>query len=137
MNQGADVNHKYSDEGDASALQCAALYGHTDVVAKLASLGANINARDAHGWTALHDAALNGHTDTVRALASLGAVLDARTDADEEDAPGAGLRSPLTCAAMNGHTETVRALAALGADPQARQKDGWTALHLAAKNGCS
>uniref|UniRef100_A0A7S0MKM4 Uncharacterized protein n=1 Tax=Cryptomonas curvata TaxID=233186 RepID=A0A7S0MKM4_9CRYP len=134
VSQGADVNFQYPDEGDATVLQCAALYGHTEIVAKLASLGANINSCDKYKWTALHDAALNGHTDTVTKLASLGAGLNARTDVEEE-APGAGLRTPLTCAAMNGHTETVRKLVSLGADLNARQKDGWTALHLAAKNG--
>jgi ankyrin repeat protein len=134
VSQGADVNFKYPEEGDATVLQCAALYGHTDIVAKLASLGADVNSCDKHKWTALHDAALNGHTDTVTKLASLGAGLNAKTDVEEE-APGAGLRTPLTCAAMNGHTETVRKLVSLGADLQARQKDGWTALHLAAKNG--
>lgn len=134
ISQGADVNFQYSDEGDATVLQCAALYGHTDIVTKLASLGADINSADKHKWTALHDAALNGHTETVAKLVSLGASINARTDVEEE-APGAGLRTPLTCAAMNGHTETVKQLASLGAEVGARQKDGWTALHLAAKNG--
>jgi hypothetical protein len=36
---------------------------------------------------------------------------------------------------MNGHTATVERLVSLGANVMVRQKDGWTALHLAAKNG--
>ncbi|EKX45144.1 hypothetical protein GUITHDRAFT_152745 [Guillardia theta CCMP2712] len=36
---------------------------------------------------------------------------------------------------MNGHTETVRKLVSLGANVNERQKDGWTALHFAARNG--
>lgn len=65
----------------------------------------------------------------------LGADLNARTNDVEDEAPGAGGRTAVTNAAMNGHTETVVKLVALGADVNARQKDGWTALHLAAKNG--
>ncbi len=53
----------------------------------------------------------------------------------EDDAPGAGERTALTNAAMNGHTATVERLVSLGANVMVRQKDGWTALHLAAKNG--
>ena len=39
---GADANFKYPEEGDASALQCAALNGNSDAVAKLVSLGADV-----------------------------------------------------------------------------------------------
>jgi hypothetical protein len=132
--KGADVNHKYTGEGMASAIQCAALNGNTEAVAKLASLGADVNQVDQYKWTALHDAALNGHTDTVVKLVELGANINAQTDVEDE-APGAGLRTALSNAAMNGHTETVRKIAALGADVNTKQKDGWSSLHFAAKNG--
>jgi hypothetical protein len=132
--KGADVNHQYVGEGMASAIQCAALNGNTDVVAKLVQLGANVKQEDKYKWTALHDAALNGHIDTVEKLVSLGADINAQTDVEDE-APGAGRRTPLSNAAMNGHTETVRKLVSLGADLNAKQKDGWSALHFAAKNG--
>jgi len=134
VSKGADVNHQYPEEGKASAIQCAALNGNSDAVAKLAELGANVNQEDQYKWTALHDAALNGHTDTVAKLVSLGANIDAQTDVEDE-APGAGLRTALSNAAMNGHTETVRKLVSLGAKLDAKQKDGWSSLHFAAKNG--
>lgn len=134
VSKGADVNHKYESEGMASAIQCAALNGNTDVVAKLAELGANVKQEDKYKWTALHDAALNGHTDTVEKLVALGANINAQTDVEDE-APGAGLRTPLSNAAMNGHTAAVRKLVSLGADVNTKQKDGWSALHFAAKNG--
>ena len=134
VSKGADVNHQYSEEGKASAIQCAALNGNTEAVAKLAELGANVNQEDQYKWTPLHDAALNGHTDTVAKLVSLGANIDAQTDVEDE-APGAGLRTALSNAAMNGHTETVRKLVSLGAKLDAKQKDGWSSLHFAAKNG--
>eukprot|EP00961_Rhodomonas_salina_P136982 1842576-Rhodomonas_salina.2 len=114
VSKGADVDFAYSDEGDAKALQCAALSGNTDAVAKLVELGANVNGQDKYKWTALHDAALNGHTATCAKLVELGADINAKTDV-EDDAPGAGERTPLNNAAMNGHTETVVKLVELGA----------------------
>jgi hypothetical protein len=39
---GADVNFKYPEEGDACALQCAALNGNTAAVSKLVALGAQV-----------------------------------------------------------------------------------------------
>jgi ankyrin repeat protein len=134
VNAGADVNHKYTGEGMASAIQCAALVGNTEAVEKLASLGADVKQEDQYKWTALHDAALNGHTETVEKLLALGADINAQTDVEDE-APGAGLRTALSNAAMNGHTDTVRKLVSMGADVNCRQKDGWSSLHFAAKNG--
>jgi len=134
VSKGADANFAYSEEGGARALQCAALNGNLAAVQKLASLGADVNGQDDFKWTALHDAALNGHTEVCEVLAKLGANVNGKTDVEDET-PGAGERTPLNNAAMNGHTATVIKLVDLGADIQARQKDGWTALHLAAKNG--
>ncbi len=42
IKNGADVNFKYPEEGDASALQCAALNGNTAAVTKLVSMGAQV-----------------------------------------------------------------------------------------------
>lgn len=102
--------------------------------ARCASTLTKLRVQDDYKWTAIHDAALNGHTEVCELLSKLGANVNAKTDVEDET-PGAGERTPLNNAAMNGHTATVVKLVQLGADLQARQKDGWTALHLAAKNG--
>ena len=39
---GADANFNYPDEGDATALQCAALNGNTKAIEKLVALGADV-----------------------------------------------------------------------------------------------
>jgi len=134
VSKGAIVDFAYVDEGEAKAIQCAALNGNTAAVEKLVELGADVNGCDKYKWTALHDAALNGHAETCAKLVALGAVVNAKTDV-EDDAPGAGERTPLNNAAMNGHTDTVLKLVSLGASIEEKQKDGWSALHLAAKNG--
>jgi hypothetical protein len=42
IKNGADVNFKYPEEGEASALQCAALNGNTAAVTKLVSMGGQV-----------------------------------------------------------------------------------------------
>jgi ankyrin repeat protein len=99
-----DVHPKLLEARDwrrFTPLQLAAYHGHTDVVAYLASKGANINATNQDGLTALHLAALSGFTDTVIALLSHGAEINAR-DAD-------GL-TPLDRASQRHHPDIVELL---------------------------
>ncbi|KPI45079.1 Vegetative incompatibility protein HET-E-1 [Cyphellophora attinorum] len=45
--------------------------------------------------------------------------------------------TPIVFAAEMGGTDVVRILLEAGADPDAFEKDGWSALHWAARNGCT
>ena len=59
--------------------------GHTVIVSLLLTAGAEVNAKNAEGWTALMYAAAKGYTDTVRALLSKNAEV-ATTNHEGESA---------------------------------------------------
>lgn len=72
LRDGADVNHEPALNGEANALQLAAMHGFIRIARRLINLGANVNAPGArfNGRTALEGAAEHGHVDTVRLLES-------------------------------------------------------------------
>jgi len=94
----------------------------------------------------LHHACLSGNTDTVAALLAAGANLEARAKSlrrplhvaalmapgEDEAAAGVAGRPP---PAKHGASAVVAVLLAAGADAGARDRGGWTALHLAAQAG--
>ncbi|MFN2599337.1 MAG: ankyrin repeat domain-containing protein [Pyrinomonadaceae bacterium] len=80
LDHGADVRAK--DNAAATALQWAAYYGDTALVAELLKRGADPNATNNTGGTPLMVAAAMGQTAAVRAL------LDAGARADAKDARG-------------------------------------------------
>jgi ankyrin repeat protein len=90
------------------ALICnAALYGNLKGVRTLLNSGANVNARNQHGFAALHWAAMNGHLAMVRLLLDGGANINAR------DGDG---WTTLIYAARLGHLAMVRLLLDRGAN---------------------
>jgi hypothetical protein len=76
----------------------AASDGDLERVAKLISLGMDVNARDRWGWSALSMCGYGGHKEIARILLDHGADLD-NVDVDG-DTPG-------SLAAQRGHTELV------------------------------
>lgn len=116
--------------------------------------GANVNARNDLGQPVLHRAAEKGHVEIVQALIRSKARLNPKSDyctpllvaienghvacaleliragADRAIRGVAG-RDALMNAAILGQTEVVRALLLAHADPNARDRDGKTALMLA------
>jgi uncharacterized protein len=131
----------------------AAAKGDTATIAKLASSGANVNAKDSRGRTPLHVAAFMKHRDAMKSLVDGGAdanALDAdRYDmvtiaavADDPATLEAALKlgnratnvtsrydgTALIAAAHLGHVEVVRILIKAGAPLDHVNNLGWTAL---------
>jgi ankyrin repeat protein len=102
----------------------AAKLGRTDLIAPLVKAGADINAREARGFTALILAAYNEHPDTVDALIAAGA--DAcLPDRDQGNTAQMGV-------AFKGNDAIAARLLKAGCDVNARNKAGQTALMMAA-----
>jgi len=134
-------------------LFAAAAKGDAGAVARLASSGANVNAKDERGRTPLHVAAFMKQRDAMKALVDAGAdpnALDAdRYDmvtiaavADDPATMEAALKlgnratnvtsrydgTALIAAAHLGHVEVVRILIKAGAPLDHVNNLGWTAL---------
>ena len=107
-------------------LMWAALLGKQDVCAALLDAGADVNAASHYG-TALSFAEMGGNAKVVALLLDRGAKLtDDRSDSI----------TPLMTAADSGHVEVVRLLLArTRPDVNAKDYDGSTALHFAARRG--
>jgi ankyrin repeat protein len=111
-------------------MTCAACGGHLGIIeAFIGTLGVDVDAVDADGYTALMLAARFGHTDTVNALAG---THNANVEAVDHEFGW----TVLMCAASKGHTDTVNALAGTyNANVEAVGRDGGTALMYAAQKG--
>ncbi|KAK1468711.1 hypothetical protein CMEL01_00478 [Colletotrichum melonis] len=110
----------------ATALQVAALNGHTEVVVMLLSRGANLHATGGQNGTALQAASLSGHEDVVEILLDKGADPNMR---------GGYLATPLQAAALKGHRDIVAVLLERGADCNVQGGKYWTALQAASYRG--
>jgi ankyrin repeat protein len=129
--------HTHSRD-DWTALHLAAAKGYTAVVRALLSdpvpsdqRTAQLQAKNKDGWTALHLAAEKGHTTIAQLLIEKGADVNAKTSDTH------GQFTPLHIAAAKGYTAVVQALLSDSvpsdqrtAQLQAKNKDGWTPLHL-------
>ncbi|MER6584045.1 ankyrin repeat domain-containing protein, partial [Nonomuraea sp. NPDC001023] len=85
--------------------------------------GADVNGREAGGWTALLWAAANGHAATAGVLIEAGAEVDAANDDGD---------TPLTLAARRGALGVVQTLLEAGADHEKFDGDGDSPLDIAA-----
>jgi len=142
----ADVN---AHDDDGSALECAATYGHTDVVHMLLAAGADVHADNE---SALHRAALHGHEAIIHLLIAAGANVNASTGDGDYALAGAAsaghvqivrilmtaganvryaMNMAMCLAARYDHAEVVRALLTAGTDVHA---NGESALYGAAAN---
>jgi uncharacterized protein len=111
-----------------TALLAASRMGHYDVVQYLLEKNANVTHRDNAGATALAHAARAGHTDIVKLLLSHPRASEFLNRANERG------RTPLMLAAEYGHRDIVKLLGEKGAELNARDRDGKTALILAAQS---
>ena len=94
---------------------------HLTIAQWLLAAGANVGARDVHGWTALHYAA-RAEARAAELLIASGA---------DPNAPADDGTTPLHQAAVAGNVEVVKALIAAGADILRPTATGLTALAAA------
>lgn len=105
----------------------AVQYGATARVAELVEAGCDVNIPDSDTVTLLHWASINNRTEIVKLLLEKSAKVDAI---------GGDLNAtPLQWAVRQGHLATVVLLMNAGADPQIKDAEGCSALHLAAQFG--
>ena len=113
---------EWKNEGD-TVLGIAAAANRRKSVALLAEGGADVNGRDANGFTALHNAAVNNARLAAYELVERGASINARGDLE---------MTPLHSAAAGNADQAAAELAIRGAAINARSDKSFTPLHWAA-----
>lgn len=127
-----DLKTNLKDDRGLTALHMAVLCNQTAIVDYLLGHETDINIKDSDGLTALHYACIHGHQGILLHM------LHANADPTVTDSAG---NTPLHCATERGHENCVKALLYLSeqmklpVDVNARNDNGDTALHLAAKWG--
>ncbi|KAH0689950.1 hypothetical protein KY289_017308 [Solanum tuberosum] len=121
---GAGAEPNRTDYDGRSPLHLAASKGHGDITVFLIQRGVEINARDKFGYTPLLEAVKNGHDHVASLLVEAGALL--------------GIDNDGTClceAVAKRDLEYLRRLLANGINPNSKNYDFRTPLHLAASEG--
>ncbi|KAJ5668101.1 uncharacterized protein N7477_006671 [Penicillium maclennaniae] len=115
------------DSLGCSALYCATIENHVEVVRLLLSHGANAN-KQAGGSSALSSAVACNRVELVRMLLEYGADVDTTTASTGS--------TPLTRAAQSGNAGMTRLLLENGANIHVLDGEGLTALDWAQRCGC-
>ena len=125
LRAGADANA--ANDFRMTPLSQACTNGNASLVRLLLKSGANPNTRIATGETPLMTCAKTGSVDAVRILLEYGVEVNAKEPAQNQTA--------LMWAAVEHHAGVVKALIDGHADLQTHTKEGFTALHFAAREG--
>ena len=146
LDAGVDVNAK--DGIRRTPLHYAAWRGHKELVALLIAKGADLNAQSVFGKTPLDEAIERRRIETAELLIAEGADVNAKSDLGETSLDWAnrynqgstadllrkhgGRSGSIHGAARDGDIEAVKDFLASGTDVNEKDKNGRTALHLAA-----
>nr|DAD32276.1 TPA_asm: hypothetical protein HUJ06_011127 [Nelumbo nucifera] len=122
INAGADPNK--TDYDGRSPLHLAASKGYEDIAFFLIQKGVDVNASDKFGNMPLLEAIKNGHDRVASLLAKQGASLNI------EDAG-----SHLCRAVIKGNSEFLKRVLSFGIDPNSKDYNHRTPLHVAAAEG--
>jgi uncharacterized protein len=125
LKAGADANA--ANDFRMTPLSQACTNGSVEFVRLLLKSGANPNLAVATGETPLMTCAKTGSADAVRLLVEHDAAVNAKEPTQNQTA--------LMWAAAERHSNVVSALIATHADLKAHTKDGFTAIHFAARVG--
>ncbi|XP_020090467.1 potassium channel KOR1-like isoform X2 [Ananas comosus] len=120
----AGADPKKTDYDGRSPLHLAASRGHEDIVSFLIREGVDINLPDKFGNTPLLEAVKEGHDRVASLLYKEGAELNLKD---------AG--SHLCAAVSRGDADFIRRAISYGADPNSKDYDHRTPLHIAAAEG--
>jgi ankyrin repeat protein len=125
LKAGADANA--ANDFKMTPLSEACTNGSDAFVRLLLKSGANPNAPVGTGVTPLMTCAKSGSVDAVKRLLEFGAAIEVREPAQGQNA--------LMWAATEHHIDVVKALIEAHADLKAHSKQGFTAMHFAARQG--
>jgi cytohesin len=110
----SEMHHPRISQGELNqGLLEASRTGNHIEMESLLKAGADMNAKDNHGWTALSIAAFNGHLKTCELLIENGADVNAKDNINS---------IPLHWAAFHGHLQICRLLVEKGADVETIDK---------------
>ncbi|KAL6804738.1 ankyrin repeat-containing domain protein [Trichoderma sp. SZMC 28013] len=112
-----------------TALYNAAKYGKMEVVEELIRLGAQVNARGGQYNTALNAAAASGFNQIAEFL------LDLKEDKADPNLSAGDFANALSCAVYSETYELVTPLLNAGVRANAIDRQGRSALHIAARRG--
>jgi ankyrin repeat protein len=125
LSAGADANA--ANDFGMTPLSQACTNGNSPFVRALLKAGAKPNTPIATGETPLMTCAKTGSVDAVRMLIEYGAAINAKEPKENQTA--------LMWAAAEHHPDVVQALIDAHADLKANTKQGFTAIHFAARVG--
>ncbi len=110
-----------TDEEGADAVRYAIQVNNADVIERLAIRGADLNRKDAQGWTPVMEAAHQGFSNVLKVLISHGADMNAKTPFGW---------TPVQLALMQGHSDAALFLIHAGAELRDGPMPGLHAIDL-------